>query len=488
VNDGGDARVEELARAYESIRYLAVEHGGLSAARNTGAAAAGGEILVYTDDDCIAEADWLKWIVKLFSEDPKIGAVGGPNIPPPAETPRQARVAAAPGGPVHVLLSDTRAEHLPGCNFAVRKSVYEEVGGFNPVFRSAGDDVDFCWRVLAAGYELGFHPAAFVWHHRRFSYGAYFRQQMGYGRAEALLMPIHPDRFRGAGGAIWRGQVYASRGLRGGSFVYHGRYGYEPFQMIYPDGDTGLSEVALHVLWWIGIAGLAIGGLFVPSLFIAVAVMIAISLRVALGRAGRAVIEPEFDSTGSRLTLAGLILVQGVLRSGARLLGGWRRVNWAGSAQFVGGEAVGKLASGWWKLGDEKSYWSSDGVGREEFLAAILQHFPQAVDDATGKTDIILKKGWFWNWAAVTATEYHEGRGRLTRLRLLARPERVTRLIVLPLLILTPVAVMLGFGFQSELVTLALLYLGVSIAAKVFMWLRRPQFNRIAQSVGLKPL
>jgi hypothetical protein len=139
-------------------------------------------------------------------------------------------------------------------------------------------DVDFCWRVLAAGYELGFHPAAFVWHHRRFSYGAYFRQQMGYGRAEALLMPIHPDRFRGAGGAIWRGQVYASRGLRGGSFVYHGRYGYEPFQMIYPDGDTGLSEVALHVLWWIGIAGLAIGGLFVPSLFIAVAVMIALLL------------------------------------------------------------------------------------------------------------------------------------------------------------------------------------------------------------------
>ncbi|MDP4791706.1 MAG: glycosyltransferase, partial [Verrucomicrobiales bacterium] len=114
VNDGADIRVEELARAYEAIRYLAVEHGGLSSARNAGAAVARGEILVYTDDDCIAEPDWLKWIVKLFSEDPMIGAVGGPNIPPQAETATQARVAAAPGGPVHVLLSDTRAEHLPG--------------------------------------------------------------------------------------------------------------------------------------------------------------------------------------------------------------------------------------------------------------------------------------------------------------------------------------------------------------------------------------
>ena len=488
VNDGADIRVEELARAYEAIRYLAVEHGGLSSARNAGAAVARGEILVYTDDDCIAEPDWLKWIVKLFSEDPMIGAVGGPNIPPQAETATQARVAAAPGGPVHVLLSDTRAEHLPGCNFAVRKSVFDEVGGFNPVFRSAGDDVDFCWRVLAAGYELGFHPAAFVWHHRRFSYGAYFRQQVGYGRAEALLMPIHTERFRGAGGAIWQGQVYASRGMRGGSFVYHGRYGHEPFQIIYPGGESGLSEVALHVIWWIGITGLAIGGVFLPPLLVVVALMIAISLRVALGRAGRAVIEPGFDSTSSRLTLAGLILVQGILRSGARLLAGWRWVNWGESAQFVGGKAVGKIASGWWKLGDEKSYWSSEGVGREEFLAAILHHFTGAVDDATGKTDIILKKGLFWNWAAVTATEYHEGRGRLTRLRLLARPERVTRLIVLPLLTLTPIAVMLGFGFKSELLTLGLLYLTVSIAAKTFMWLQRPQFNRIAQSVGLKPL
>ena len=488
VNDGADPRVEDLAKAYEVIRYLAVEHGGLSAARNTGAAAATGEILVYTDDDCIAEPDWLKWIVQLFSEDPKIGAVGGPNIPPHPETAAQARVAAAPGGPAHVLLSDTRAEHLPGCNFAVRKSVYDEVGGFNPIFRAAGDDVDFCWRVLEAGYELGFHPAAFVWHHRRFSYAAYFRQQMGYGRAEALLMPVHRDRFRGAGGAIWKGRVYASSGIRNGSFVYHGHYGHEPFQLVYPGRESGLTEAFLHVLWWAGIVALGIGTIFFPLLLIPAALMVAGSLTIALGRAGRSVIDPEFDSTSSRLTLAGLILVQGVLRSGARLLGGWRHVNWAGSLQFVGGEAVEKLASGWWKLGDEMAFWSSEGVGREALLGAILERFPRAADDATGKTDIILKCGWFWNWAAVTVTEYHEEQGRLTRLRLLARPERLTRMIVLPLLIIAPVAVMLGFGFKSELVTLGLLYLGVSIAAKLFMWLRRPRFKKIAQSVGLKPL
>lgn len=488
VNDGSDPRVEDLAKSYEAIRYLAVPHDGLGAARNTGASAATGEILIYTDDDCIVEPDWLKWIVELFAEDPKIGAVGGPNIPPRAETAAQARVAAAPGGPCHVLLSDTRAEHLPGCNLAVRKSVFEEVGGFNPIFRSAGDDVDFCWRILAAGYELGFHPAAFVWHHRRFSYAAYFRQQRGYGQAEALLMPVHRERFRGAGGAIWKGQVYASRGIRDGSFVYHGHYGHEPFQLVYPGRESGLSEALLHVLWWAIIAALGAGAIIFPLLFIPMGLMIAGSLAIALGRAGRSVIEPAFDSTTSRLTLAGLILIQGILRSGTRLLGGWRQVNWSGSVQFVGSEAVEKLASGWWKLGDEMAFWSSEGVGREALLSAILEHFPRAVDDVSGKTDIILKRGWFWNWAAVTVTEYHEAQGQLTRLRLLARPERFTRLMMLPLLIFTPVAVMLGFGFKSELITLVLLYLTISIGAKIFMWLRRPLFKKIAQSVGLKSL
>lgn len=488
VNDGDDPRVEDLARSYETIRYIGVEHGGLSVARNTGAKAAKGEILIYTDDDCIAEPDWLNWIVALFSDDPKIGAAGGPNIPPKAETATQALVAAAPGGPAHVLLSDTRAEHLPGCNFAVRRSVFEEVGGFNPVFRTAGDDVDICWRILAAGYELGFHPAAFVWHHRRFSHAAYLRQQMGYGRAEALLMPIHRERFRGAGGAIWRGQVYASGGRRGGSFVYHGRHGYEPFQLVYPERGSGLSEVLLHVLWWAVILGFGAGAVFFPLFLLPMGLMIAGSLTIALRRASRSVIDPEFDSTSLRLALAGLVLIQGFLRSGTRLLGGWREVNWAGSLHFVGKEAVDRLGSGWWKLGDEMAFWSSDGIGRGELLAAILERFPKAADDATGRTDVILKRGRFWNWAAVTVTEYHEEEGRLTRLRLLARPERITRMIVLPLLILAPFAVMVGFGFQSELITLGLLYVTVSIAAKLFMRLRRPRFTKIARSVGLKPL
>ena len=484
VNDGGDDRVSEIAGTYGTVRLIETEHEGLSAARNTGAEAATGEIFLYTDDDCVVEPDWLSWIAAQFVKDPAIGCAGGPNLPPVPETSTRARVAAAPGGPSHVLLTDTRAEHLPGCNLAVRREVFEKVGGFNPVFRSAGDDVDFCWRVLDAGYGLGFSAAAFVWHHRRFTYSAYLRQQIGYGRAEALLMPLHPDRFRGVGGAVWEGQVYVTR-RRFGAFVYHGHYGYEPFQLMYPGGDSWFGEVALHVLWWVNALAFAIGGYFFSPLLVPAALMLFGTFWVALGRAGRSPIAPEYDTTGSRLVLAGLILVQGVFRSGSRLRAGWRFANWSKSLQFVGGTAAGTLAKDWWKLGDEQEYWSDKGVGREELLAAILQAFPGAEDDPTGKTDIIFRRGRFWNWAVVTATEYHENEGRLTRLRLLARPEPVTRMIVLPLLILIPVAVALGFGFKSELLTLGLFYAVVVLASRIFMWVNRPRFHRIAREAGL---
>ena len=71
----------------------------------------------------------------------------------------------------------------------------KEVGGFDPAYTSAGDDVDVCWKVLDANWKIGFHPAALVWHHRRSGLREYLRQQRGYGRSEALVEARHPDRF-----------------------------------------------------------------------------------------------------------------------------------------------------------------------------------------------------------------------------------------------------------------------------------------------------
>ena len=118
---------------------------------------------------------------------------------------------------------------------AFRRSALLEIGGFDERFRVAGDDVDVCWSLQKQGRKLGFSPAAVVWHHRRSTIRGYWRQQRGYGRAEALLEQKWPEKYNAAGHVSWAGRVYGN-----GFFtvfphagrIYQGQWGTAPFQTV----------------------------------------------------------------------------------------------------------------------------------------------------------------------------------------------------------------------------------------------------------------
>jgi O-antigen biosynthesis protein len=232
VDDGSTDATAPIARRFP-VRLLSRERLGLSRARNVGLEHAEGEIVAYIDADARADPDWLTYLV-LALEAQETAGVGGPNPAPPDDPPVAQCVARAPGGPIHVLLDDERAEHVPGCNMAFWRERLLEIGGFDPTYRAAGDDVDVCWKLLDRGYDIRFHPSALVWHRRRDSVKAFWRQQLGYGKAEALVERNHPDKVNSLGQATWRGVVYgptsilASRGR-----VYVGRFGDAPFQRLY---------------------------------------------------------------------------------------------------------------------------------------------------------------------------------------------------------------------------------------------------------------
>ncbi len=232
-NDGTQKRVANYLETFPNLKLIRAAHGGLSNARNLGARAATGSIFAYTDDDCEADQDWLYWIARGYHEL-GVDAMGGPNIPPTPTGEDEAVVAAAPGAPSHVMLSDRLAEHIPGCNLTVSRFAFESIGGFSKTYRVAGDDVDFCWRLENAGFKIGFHGAAFVWHRRRTSFFNYFKQQRGYGKAEALLMRDHPEKFTRGNGAIWKGCVYTggALGAHEGSFIYSGEAGSGAYQQV----------------------------------------------------------------------------------------------------------------------------------------------------------------------------------------------------------------------------------------------------------------
>lgn len=234
VSDGSTDGTEFIvAGRFPGVRLISIPPSGLSAARNRGAAAATGEIFAFTDDDCEPDREWLSRLDRAF-DDLETAAVGGPNLPPPARALEEAVIRAAPGAPSHVLLDDTEAEHLPGCNIAVRREAFFAIGGFDVNFRTAGDDVDFCWRLSDAGYRLAFVPGAFVWHWRRPSIGTFLRQQIGYGEAERILLEKHPGRFGDNGEACWKGFVYGGGAVRAGedSIIYFGAMGQAGYQSI----------------------------------------------------------------------------------------------------------------------------------------------------------------------------------------------------------------------------------------------------------------
>jgi GT2 family glycosyltransferase len=272
IDDGSTDETAEIVREFD-VRLVQTENRGLSAARNLGLELATGEIVAYLDDDAYPDPHWLHYVAYAFRTEEFV-AVGGPNLPPPGEDWVAEAVANAPGGPTHVLLSDREAEHIPGCNMAFRTAALRSLGGFDPQFRSAGDDVDICWRIQRAGWKVGFHPAALVWHHRRKTVRAYWKQQTGYGQAEAMLQVKWPEKYNVAGHVSWEGRVYG-RGLQHAlgrvQRVYHGVWGLAPFQSSLASEPGLLQSLPLMPEWYFVIAMLlalfALGILWTPLLW-----------------------------------------------------------------------------------------------------------------------------------------------------------------------------------------------------------------------------
>ena len=339
VDDGSRDTTATIARGYD-CRVIQTPNRGLARARNAGLAAATGEIVAYIDDDAYPDPHWLRYLASTFMSTSD-AAVGGPNIAPPGDGWIADCVARAPGGPIHVLLSDREAEHIPGCNMAFRKEALQAIGGFDPQFRTAGDDVDVCWQLQERGWTLGFHPAALVWHHRRNSVRTYWKQQIGYGRAEAMLERKWPEKYNGPGHVRWAGRIYGPGltpllGWRRPR-IYHGVWGGAPFQSLYEPASSLLGFLPQMPEWHLMTATLAVlaGSSLVYRPFLAAVPLLLAALVLPIAQACVSAARVPFSGgqhgvarVTRRLLTAALHLVQPLARLRGRLQEGltpWRR-------------------------------------------------------------------------------------------------------------------------------------------------------------------
>jgi GT2 family glycosyltransferase len=455
VDDGSTDGTAAIAGRY-GFRLIRTGHEGLSRARNRGLSAATGEFVAYIDDDAYPDPQWLTYLAIQFASTDH-AAVGGPNLTPSHDSAFAQCVGNSPGNPTHVLLSDEEAEHLPGCNMAFRKSALENIGGFDGRFRTAGDDVDVCWRLREQGCTLGFAPAATVWHHRRDSIRAYVKQQVGYGRAEAQLS----EKWARSGRRIgrWEGRIYGagvprSLGARAPR-VYHGVWGHAPFQSIYERAPGGLLSLPLlpeFTLFVVALCGLSALGFLWRPLWLAVPLLV-ISLGMLASQALASARRGSFPAAaGSRLERWKRIASTGLLhllQPPTRL---WGRIRGEAAGTRPGSRRSG-LALPWpgrsWIWSEEAQAPEKRVEAVEAALAAVL---PVARGGDYDAWDLEVRGGALGSLRVCVAVEDHGG-SQLIRFRRWPRVPRGLAVLLAWLVALAALTAWDGAWAASGIVT-----------------------------------
>lgn len=190
--------IEETAIHGWTIRLIShASQQGVGNGRNTAAQAASHALLAYIDSDCVASPNWLKELVPAF-QDARTAAVGGMLRAYDRTTmlgryedvrsslfmgvrPQEAR----PEGPL---------TYVPAANLLVRRAAWQQLEGFAPL--NFGEDVDFCRRLLAAGYRVHYLPYGAVYHDYRTRLRDFLRTRVSYASSEAVLLQLHPHERR----------------------------------------------------------------------------------------------------------------------------------------------------------------------------------------------------------------------------------------------------------------------------------------------------
>jgi len=166
---------------------------GAAAARNTGARAADGEWLAFTDSDCVPSVTWLADIHAAIHRHPECGTFAGCIKAAPANgiVATFTGLYTLPPNTTEQTFSTVEPDGIggfPTANLIVRKSRFDGIGGFNEALHISGEDHDLCRRLYEQGGTIRTLTDAVVYPIHRDCLTAMMRQAKGFGRAHALRL------------------------------------------------------------------------------------------------------------------------------------------------------------------------------------------------------------------------------------------------------------------------------------------------------------
>ncbi len=202
VEDGSIKTCKDVCEKYANIldlHYYAKENSGPGQSRNYGAERSNGEWLIILDSDVVLPEGYLEAVEKSLASSTSIAAWGGPDAAHPSFTPVQKAISYSmtsffTTGGIRGGKAKLDKFYPRSFNMGIRRDVYLKLEGFTKM--RFGEDIDFSYRIVEAGYMPRLFPEAWVWHKRRTDFRKFFRQVYNSGIARINLEKRHPGTMK----------------------------------------------------------------------------------------------------------------------------------------------------------------------------------------------------------------------------------------------------------------------------------------------------
>lgn len=202
IEDGSSETCKEIASSFSdqlSIRYFYKENSGQGFSRNYGFKRAEGDFFIVFDSDCLIPPHYFQ-TVNNYLHKHNLDAYGGPDRAHPSFSTLQKAISYSMTSPfttggIRGNKQHAGTFHPRSFNMGISREVFEQTGGYK--ITRMGEDIEFSLRIIEHGFKTGLIPEAYVYHKRRTSLKAFFKQLHFFGRARVNIGRFYPSEIKG---------------------------------------------------------------------------------------------------------------------------------------------------------------------------------------------------------------------------------------------------------------------------------------------------
>jgi cellulose synthase/poly-beta-1,6-N-acetylglucosamine synthase-like glycosyltransferase len=194
IDDGSTDSTPDIVSQYKRVQLVRQKNAGPASARNKGASAARGDIILFTDSDCVPEQNWISEMLRPFHEDREVVGVKG------AYKTRQREITARfvqleYEDKYNYMLKDKYIDFIDTYSAGFRKNIFLEMNGYDTAFPVAcAEDVELSYRMSNRGHKMVFNPDAVVYHTHPDRLIDYLKKKYKFAYWRMLALKKNPDK------------------------------------------------------------------------------------------------------------------------------------------------------------------------------------------------------------------------------------------------------------------------------------------------------